>query len=411
MIRNIILTLLGSTAVLGWGLTAFTLWVGKSANVSLSEARDQLEIRVEERTRSLAESEERTRRLLASVGEGVFGVDTSGVIMFVNPQCMNDLGYSEDELLGTKAHALFHHHRADGSDYPVEECWMYKSFTEGNSYRIDDEVLWRKDGTPFLVEYSAAPMVRGGVIIGSVVSFRDITERKEAEAKLADAYDVIASSIEYASHIQRSVLPEAKALEQLMTDHFVWWEPRDRVGGDAYWCERWGRGRLLALGDCTGHGVPGAFMTMITNGALDMALMETPPGDVAFLLQRTHQLIQSALGQDHTGGESDDGLEMGICYIESGAEKMVFAGAGFSLFHVDDGAVSEIRGDKGGLGYRGIPRNADFTNRDVALAPGRAFYMTSDGLIDQIGGPKRRSFGKRRFRDLLARIAAEPMAA
>jgi serine phosphatase RsbU (regulator of sigma subunit) len=199
-------------------------------------------------------------------------------------------------------------------------------------------------------------------------------------------------------------------LDATLAEYFVYWEPRDRVGGDAYWCEHWGRGNILALGDCTGHGVPGAFITMIVNGALSMALLETPPGDVAVLLQRTHQLIKSVLSQDTEGGESDDGLEMGICYITPKSNKMVYAGGRFSLFYHENGEVNEVRGDKFGLGYRRVPHDVQFTNQEIEITPDRTFYMTSDGIIDQIGGDKRRSFGKKRFKTLLCEIVDLPMA-
>ena len=358
---------------------------------------------------NLAQAEEQNRLLLGSVGDGIFGTDAEGRVIFANARTLELLGYDTDAMMGRRVHDLIHHSHADGSPYPIEQCPMWKAYADGTSSRIDDETLWRKDGTPFPVEYTAAPMKRGESIIGSVVAFRDITERKEAQAKLSEAYNVISGSIEYASRIQRSLLPDASTFSTLLSDSFVLWEPRDRVGGDAYWCARWGRGIFLALGDCTGHGVPGAFMTIIANGALEMALLETPPGDPAALLQRTHQLIQSELNQDQEGGESDDGLELGFCHIDLRSGKIVFAGARFSLFYVDGGTVGEIRGDKQGLGYRSIPRNAGFTNHDVDLAEGRAFYMTSDGLIDQIGGPKRLGFGKRRFKELLCAVATLPM--
>lgn len=359
---------------------------------------------------NLARAEEQNRLLLGSVGDGIFGTDAQGRVIFANIRALELLGYDADTMMGRRVHDLIHHSHADGSPYPIETCPMWRAYTDGTSSRIDDELLWRKDGTPFPVEYSAAPMKRGEAIIGSVVAFRDITERKEAQAKLSEAYDVIASSIEYASRIQRSLLPDASTFSTLLSDSFVLWEPRDRVGGDAYWCANWGRGGFIALGDCTGHGVPGAFMTIIANGALEMALLETPPGDPAALLQRTHQLIQSELSQDHEGGESDDGMELGICHLAPRSNKLVFAGARFSLFVIDGDTVTEIRGDKQGLGYRGIPRNAAFTNQEVDLVPGRAFYMTSDGLIDQVGGAKRLGFGKRRFKELLCEVATLPMA-
>jgi PAS domain S-box-containing protein len=126
-------------------------------------------------------TEARTRQILESTAEGIFGCDTEGRVTFVNPAVSEMLGFTSDELLGQPSHALFHHHRADGSDYPREKCPMFAAYTHGTPSRIDDEVLWRKDGSSFPVEYGATPIRKDGEIVGAVVSFSDITERKAAE--------------------------------------------------------------------------------------------------------------------------------------------------------------------------------------------------------------------------------------
>lgn len=96
-----------------------------------------------------------------------------------------------------------------------------------------------------------------------------------------------------ARRIQRSILPDQSVLNSVLPDHFILWEPRDVVGGDIYWTAKWGEGVLIVLGDCTGHGVPGAFMTLISTGAFERVLTEAPEGDSALMIQRMHQLIQN----------------------------------------------------------------------------------------------------------------------
>ena len=123
-----------------------------------------------------------------------------------------------------------------------------------------------------------------------------------------------------------------------------------------------------------------------------------------------HEIIQLVLGQDSCEGDSDDGLELGICYIPDHRTKLTYSGARFSLFFQDsDGQVNEIKGDKKGIGYRGIPRESTFTNHSIEWVEGRRYFMTSDGLIDQVGGTKRRSFGKKRFMKLLYESKDVPM--
>ena len=130
-------------------------------------------------------SEERSRLILESSAEGMFGTDTEGRITFVNPAACRMLGFTAEELIGQPSHAAFHHHHPDGSEYPKEDCPMFAAYKQGKASRIDDEFLWRKDGTGLPVEYGATPILKDGVVIGSVVSFTDITERKEAEERVA----------------------------------------------------------------------------------------------------------------------------------------------------------------------------------------------------------------------------------
>ena len=150
-------------------------------------------------------------------------------------------------------------------------------------------------------------------------------------------------------------------------------------------------------------------MTLIATGALDRAQEEVPPGEVGMLLQRMHQLMQLTLGQHLDEGSSDDGMELGACYLNEDLTKITFAGARFSLFTFDGSEVNEIKGDKNGIGYRGIPFVQEYTNNLVNLMPSNSYYMMTDGLIDQVGGEKRRMFGKKRFKELIATFQDRPI--
>jgi len=165
----------------------------KQSEAELKKHRDHLEELVEERTaelrrtqEQLAEIEERSRLLLESAGEGIVGVDGNGKITFANPSAARMLGYSTEELVGQGLHDLVHHTRADDSPYPKEDCPMYKSYALGTVSQVEDEVLWRKDGSSFPAGYSSTPVTKEGTVVGAVVTFRDITERKKMDAELKD---------------------------------------------------------------------------------------------------------------------------------------------------------------------------------------------------------------------------------
>ncbi len=156
----------------------------KEAEAALKEAHEELEAGVEERTRDLDRVRRQNESLLLAAGEGIYGVDAAGQTTFVNPAAARMLGWTEADLLGRSAHALLHHRHADGSPFPVEQCPIYGVIHRSAACQVDDEVFWRKDGTSFPVEYIAMPLLEDGQIVGAVVTFQDISARREAAEAL-----------------------------------------------------------------------------------------------------------------------------------------------------------------------------------------------------------------------------------
>jgi PAS domain S-box-containing protein len=135
--------------------------------------------------RRLRESEEQTRLLLNSTGEGLYGIDLQGNCTFANPACVRLLGYDSDQdLLGRNMHELIHHTLPNGDPYPMENCKIYRAFREGEGVHADDEVMWRRDGSSFYAEYWSYPIERAGKLAGSVLTFVDITERRRLESQV-----------------------------------------------------------------------------------------------------------------------------------------------------------------------------------------------------------------------------------
>ena len=162
--------------------------------MALSESQEELVAQ----QASLKATEERTRLILESTADGILGVDTEGRIDFVNDAACRILGFEAHELAGAPSHALLHHHRPDGSEYPREECPMFAAYAKGVTSRVDDEHLFRKDGSSVPVEYGARPIDKDGAVVGAVISFRDITERLQAQKRLRQTERFFRSVLELA---------------------------------------------------------------------------------------------------------------------------------------------------------------------------------------------------------------------
>jgi PAS domain S-box-containing protein len=235
--------------------------------------------RSQARTRA---SEERFRLVLESTSDGIFGVDANGVMIFVNSATAELLGYERNELLGNRVHDLVHHSRADGSPYPVEKCPMHAASTAGTSTKVDDEVLWRKDGTNFATEYSATPLRKDDTLVGAVIVFRDITDRKVVEAELLQARDEanaanLAKSqfLANMSHELRTPLNGVLGYAQLLQ--------RDPATVKRQ------QGSLEAIESCGQH-----LLAMI-NDVLDLSKIEAGRLDIADEACDLHQLLRSVL--------------------------------------------------------------------------------------------------------------------
>ena len=212
----------------------------------------------------------------------------------------------------------------------------------------------------------------------------------------------IMQSIEYASVIQRAMLRTSRsALHTALGDAKLVWKPRDVVGGDFYHFAAYDDGWFGAVADCTGHGVPGAFMTLIASSSLAQALEQTGPRHPSELLGAVNRGVKTMLGQvaetDETP-ESDDGLDAALLWFDRKAGTLTFAGARIALYALrPDATEFEIlAGQRKGVGYVDSPSDHVWTEETLTLPPGSLIFVTTDGLIDQIGGPRRIAFGRRR---------------
>ena len=234
----------------------------------------------------------------------------------------------------------------------------------------------------------------------------------ERTADLEQANRSINDSILYAARLQSALLPPATSLDGFVSQWAVGWQPLDQVGGDFYWAGTFERKAVVAVMDCTGHGVPGAFMSAVASSALVRVLHHLGHDDPGQILAGINRLVQTALHQNEAGHcqlSADNGLDAAICVIDPVARQVHFAGAGLPLIVQSDGQQRTIMGDKISLGYADSPTEHSFTTQVIEYRPGDTFILFTDGLTDQVGGPNRRLLGRKRLETILAELAAFPL--
>ncbi|MFN3315979.1 MAG: SpoIIE family protein phosphatase, partial [Raineya sp.] len=242
-----------------------------------------------------------------------------------------------------------------------------------------------------------------------IMAQRDFIERKNKE--LTELNTHMSQSIQYASSIQRAILPKEEDIKASVRDFFVLYLPKDIVSGDFYWYSKIANKQFFAAVDCTGHGVPGAFMSMIGNTLLNKIINESKIFDPAQILEKLNEGVISSLKQQETG--NSDGMDVCLCCIETIVEDeeylVSYGGARRPLFIFSDNQIIELKGSRNHIGGSSIGINqSPFETYTYKLKKGDAVYLSTDGYVDN-PNPQREKFGNDKFKTLLLLYGSEPM--
>lgn len=243
---------------------------------------------------------------------------------------------------------------------------------------------------------------------------KELLEEKEklqvAYSEIDEKNKDITDSIHYAKRIQEAILPADSTIKQLLPDSFVFYKPKDIVSGDFYWLEQWGPQTLVAAVDCTGHGVPGAFMSIVAHNILTQTVNVLGLAKPALILNETNTQLSKKLNQDPEEATVRDGMDIALCAINYKKSTMEFAGANNPLWLIRNNLVIEINGDKFPIGAFVGEELQRFTNHEWEIQKGDCIYMFTDGFADQFGGPKGKKFKYKQLQELLLQIHSKPMA-
>jgi serine phosphatase RsbU (regulator of sigma subunit) len=225
------------------------------------------------------------------------------------------------------------------------------------------------------------------------------------------------SSIRYAQRIQNAILPRPQFLYEILPEHFIFFQPRDVVSGDFYWCAKvkslnsnntLTEKVILAVIDCTGHGVPGAFMSLIGHNLLNTIVNEKKITQADQIVNQLHKDVRSALQQkDNT---NSDGMDMVLIVIDKENQILEFTGAKNPLVYIQNGQLNQLKGDRISVGGKQKGAEHTFTLQTLDISQPTSLYMYSDGYQDQFGGKSDRKFMSKRLKELLLNIHIQPMS-
>ncbi len=229
---------------------------------------------------------------------------------------------------------------------------------------------------------------------------------KEIEEKNAE----ITASIRYARRIQSALLPTQEYVRRFFPDSFTLYRPKDIVSGDFYWFAERGGKLFFAAVDCTGHGVPGAFMSVLGNSLLNQLVKEQGLTQPAEILNQLHARVVDTLKQIDPNSVTSDGMDLALCVYDPQPRTMLYAGAQRPLVHFRGKEMTEIPGDKFSIGGTGFARMREpYSQHRIYMQPGDTVYIFSDGYADQFGGERGRKMQTSRFVSLLAELVEEDM--
>jgi len=231
-----------------------------------------------------------------------------------------------------------------------------------------------------------------------------VTKQKE---HIEEIHKEVTDSIHYARRLQTSAIPSLNELKENFSDMFILFKPKDVVSGDFYWYAKIGNNIVFTVADCTGHGVPGAFMSILGISLLKEIVIKGGLTRPDLILNLLREEIIKALGQTGAAGEQKDGMDISLCSIDTETLELQWSGANLPCLIVRDGVMTELRGDKMPIAI--YEKMDGFTLNNFGLRRNDLIYLSGDGYHDQFGGPLNKKFMSKRFKELLVSVSDKPM--
>ena len=418
-------------------------------NEEITQQQEELQTtldEIEKQNKLIEEHNKKLERLsivASKTDNAIVIMDRYGNFEWVNQAFTKETGLSLEQLIEKKGKSILeanHNSRKIKTNFDI--------VVNQKKSAVFVKRIINTQGESFHLQTTLTPILNEQNEITKIISIRsDISSLKEKEAEilqqkklieqrskeLQEVYDLVNNSINYAKRIQQSILPDSKILNKSFNDNFVFFKPKDKVSGDFYWWAKTEEQTIVTVSDCTGHGVPGAFMSLLGISYLREIVQKEYISHPGVILRKLRKEIIKALKQKGEMGEQKDGMDMALISINNKTNVLQFAGANNPLYVItnkklpitnksentirllnnsDLGVKSlkyfyEIKPDKMPIGI--YEKMDDFTNHEIPLQKGDKLYLFSDGFADQFGGPKDKKFKYKSFKKLILEHSELPM--
>ena len=327
-------------------------------------------------------------------------LNNDGSADYVSKPAQQLLGYKSDELLGYNWWEATRFSKPEGIEVKKKILGLFKN--RNTSTQTFEHLLKTSYGGQKWVRWNVSYLNDNQLIsIGYDITEKKNSERKliEQNEKLTEQNKDITSSIVYAKRIQESILQTQEAVKTIFFESFLMYKPKDIVSGDYYWFYEDENYRYAAAVDCTGHGVPGAMMSMVANSAFKEVFLNRKVKEPGLILQALDEELEKAFPKN-PNEPFNDGMDVGLIQISKANNELKFSGAFRSVIVANSEGITEIRGSRYPLGfYSGIDKV--FETETIQLEKGDCVYLYSDGYVDQFGGEHNKKLNKVNFKELL----------
>ena len=356
--------------------------------------------RLEKSQNNLRQSETKFKDMAEISGDWFYEMDQELRFTYISDRFFELTGFERERFIG-KTRVEISGEKSNDRDWQSHLA----DLNARQPFKNFEYALHIGQEAPMILRINGKPLYNSDdEFIGYRGTGTDVTDITRDRKLLEETNRNFGDSVSYASTIQRGLLPKSEQLETLFGRAAVMWQPKDVVGGDFYWLGQISGARYLVFFDCTGHGVPGAFMTLITTSVLEKIVAASPFALPApQMLEQIHKGVCESLGitKDQQG---KDGLDCAVIKMLPSEGMLEFAGASIDLMVISDsGEVTRLRGARHALGYQQHETARDFPKYDCMLA-GNSFVLTSDGLTTQVGEATKRVLGTRRVIEALEAV-------